>query len=234
MKRIILYALVLFVTVYSATAQTVRSGVAKRTTYHKKWEFGVGGSVFQFSRTSFTNFAKMDKGYRFDLKMKQAVFGGNIYVARELNNHFYIDFQSVIGATTESLHNDKSETKWLYTAALGVQWRLGDYFNSKYIDPYLRGGIGYMYKGFDINYTGTEGLSDEEMTWLHDNISNKDGRDRNHMMPISLGLGLNMWLNDNWGIGIQGDYVLMPYSNVANSLEGTVRVMYRIGGGVKK
>lgn len=234
MKRIIICALFLLTSAHFATAQPVGSKVVKREKYHKRWEFGLGGSVFQFSRTSFTNFSKLDEGYQFDLKMKQAVFGGNIYVARELNRHFYLDFQGTIGATKESLNNNSDKTKWLYGAALGLQWRLGAYFHSKYIDPYLRAGFGYMYKGFDINYSGTEGLSEEEMTWIHNNISNKDGRDRTHLMPISLGVGLNMWFNNCWGVGMQGDYILMPYSNVANSLQGTLRVMYRIGGRAKK
>lgn len=199
----------------------------------KSWEIGLGGSVFQFNRVSFSNFSKLDKGYRFDLNLKHALFGGNLYLARELNSYFYIDVQGTIGFTKESLGN-KDKNKWMYMVGPGLQWRLGEYFGSKYIDPYLRAGINYMHKDFDIIYEGTEGLSPSDMQWVMDNIHNKDGVDRKDLMPISLGGGVNMWLNDRIGIGMQADYILMPYKQVANSLQGTVRVMWRIGGTSKK
>lgn len=116
----------------------------------------------------------------------------------------------------------------------GIQWRLGEYFGSKYIDPYIRGGISYMRKDFNILYQGTEGLSPNQMEWILQNVHNKDGIDRKDLMPISLGAGLNMWMNDNVGIGLQADYLIMPYKNVANSLQGTVRILWRIGGESKK
>ena len=39
-----------------------------------------------------------------------------------------------------------------------------------------------------------------------------------------------MWLNDNIGIGLQGDYLIMPYKHIANSWQGSIRLMWRIGG----
>lgn len=199
----------------------------------KAWEFGVGASVFQFSRVQFTNFADLkDKGYSFDLKLKHAVYGGNIYVARELSKHFYLDIQGTIGATEDRI-GEKDKTKMLFMIGPGIQWRLGEYFGSKYIDPYLRAGVNYMNKGFNMNYK-YEGLSEEEMSWILANDLNKEGRDKKHLIPIAIGGGVNMWLNDRWGVGIQADYLIMPYGQIANSLQGTARVMYRLGGKSKK
>lgn len=195
----------------------------------KAWELGAGGNIFQFNRISFSNFSQLETGYIFDLKLDHVVYGGNLYVARELNDYLYIDFQGTIGVTGNKL-NDKNKTEWLYMLGPGLQWRFGEYFDSKYIDPYLRAGINYMHKEFEILYAGTEGLKDEQMKWALNNINNKAGADRKDLTPISLGVGLNMWLNDNWGIGMQGDYLLMPYKNVANSIQGTLRIMYRIEG----
>lgn len=197
----------------------------------KAWEVGIGGTVLQFNRTSFSNFTQLEKGYQFDLEMKQVVFGGNLYLARELNNHFYWDIQGSIGATKGTLEN-KNKTQWLYMIGPGIQWRLGEYFQSKYVDPYLRAGVNYMHKDFDIIYAGTEGLNPDEMKWFLNNM--KNNVDKKDLIPISLGVGLNMWLNDKWGIGMQGDYLVMPYKDVANSLQGTARVMLRIGGKSKK
>ena len=220
--------MILFVAVAcSALAQTPATD--KKPS--KAWEFGLGGSVFQFSRTSFSNFSQLETGYVFNLKLEQAVFGGNLYVARELSDHFYLDLQETTGATGNKQDN---KTGWLYMLGPGLQWRLGEYFGSKYIDPYLRAGINYMHKDFKIMYVGTEGLDDQQMQWALNNLNNKAGLDKSDLMPVSLGVGLNMWLNDQWGIGIQGDYLLMPYNNVANSLQGTLRIMYRLGGKSKK
>ena len=213
-----------------AVAQTSRpESIEKKQS--KAWELGIGGTAFQFNRTSFSNFTQQETGYVFDLKMEQVIFGGNLYIAKELSNHFYLDLQGSIGATQTKMDiGDK--TQWLYMVGPGLQWRLGRYFNSNYIDPYLRVGASYMHKDFDVLYAGTEGLSPDEMKWYLNNMNrNVDKKD---LIPISLGVGLNMWLNDRWGIGMQGDYLLMPYKNVANSLQGTLRLMLRIGGESKK
>lgn len=200
----------------------------------KAWELGVGGTVFQFNRVQFSNFTQQASGsYTFDLGIKSALWGGNILVARELTSHFYLDLQGSAGLTTDRLSgNDKN--KWMFMIQPGLQWRLGEYFGSQYIDPYFRVGVGYMYKDFAINYIGVEGTSPDEMKWLLENNKNKDGADRTHLVPISAGAGLNTWLNDRVGVGIQADYVVMPYKHVANSLQGTVRLMWRIGGKTKK
>lgn len=235
-NHILLFLLLMAAGVLPAAAQD--GGGAEKESVEKKskkaWEFGLGGSVFQFNRVSFSNFSTLsDGGYRFDLALKHAVYNGNIYIARELNSHFYLDLQGNAGFTKYAL-TGQDKNKWMYSVGLGLQWRLGEYFKSRYIDPYLRVGAGYMHKDFDIIYTGSEGLSPDEMEWVMQNFDNKDGLDRKDLIPVSIGAGVNMWLNDRWGIGLQGDYVLMPYKNVANSLEGTVRIMYRLGGKSKR
>lgn len=216
------------------TAQEANKKEEEKRKDSKAWELGVGGTIFQFSRAQFSNFEHMkDKGYTFDLKLKHAVYGGNIYVARELNSHFYLDLQGSIGATKDRVAG-KEKTKMLYMVGPGLQWRLGEYFGSKYIDPYIRAGVNYMNKGFNINYMGLEGLSDEEMSWILANDKNKEGRDKKHLIPVAVGGGINMWLNDHIGIGLQADYLIMPYKQVANSLQGTARIIWRIGGKSKK
>lgn len=200
----------------------------------KAWEFGLGGSAFQFSRASFSNFNSVSgQGHQFDLDLNHVIWGGNIYIARELNPYWYLDLQGTVGLAKENMAGD-SKHKWYTMVGPGIQWRVGEYFKSKYIEPYLRAGISYMYKDFAMNYNGSVTSNSNDMDWMLENFRNKEGRDKTHMMPISLGAGLNMWLNDRWGIGMQGDYLIMPYKNVANSIQGTVRVIYRLGGKTKK
>jgi hypothetical protein len=180
------------------------------------WEIGLGGSVFQFNRINFVRFSTTDAGYYINMKLRHAVYGGNIYVARELTNVFALDFQGALGYADE---------KWLAQAGLGLQWRLGHYFKSRNIDPYLRIGGNYLYKGFDILYSNSQG----GMDWDLINNQNKSGADGRHLLTVAGGVGVNMWLNDRFGIGLQGDYLLIPKPDVANSLQGTVRVMRRFG-----
>ncbi len=217
----------------AAQNTTLETGGNKKKT-SKAWEFGVGASIFQFSRSQFSDFTELkNEGYNFNLKLKHAVYGGNLYVARELSKHLYLDFQGTIGAASDRI-NDKDKTKMLLIVGPGLQWRLGEYFGSRYIDPYLRAGINYMNKGFSIHYQGMEGLSEDQMNWILTNDLNKNGRDKEHLMPVSIGGGLNLWLNDRFGIGLQADYLIMPYREIANSLQGTARVMFRLGGKSKK
>ncbi len=233
-----LIILLLCAIVGSLTSLEAQEAKPQISTSHKKapkaWEFGVGASVFQFSRAQISNFTNIqDQGYNFDLKLKHVVYGGNLYVAKELNPYFYLDLQGTIGATSDKLSGNK-KTKMLFMVAPGIQWRLGEYFGSKYIEPYLRVGVNYMNKGFNMNYMGVEGTVDEQMEWELANRLNKEGRDKRHLIPISTGVGVNMWLNDRLGIGVQGDYLIMPYNKIANSLQGAVRVMWRVGGKTKK
>lgn len=200
----------------------------------KAWEFGLGASALQFSRAQFSNFSDLkDKGYVFDLKLKHVVYGGNLYIARELNRYFYLDVQGTIGSTKDLIEG-KEKAKMVYMIGPGLQWRLSEYFGSKHIDPFLRTGINYMHKEFNMNYMGIEGLDNEQMSWILSNDLNKDGKDKKHLTPISVGGGVNMWLNDRWGIGIQADYLIMPYNKIANSLQGTARIIFRLGGKSKK
>lgn len=227
--RLLTLCAALTLSVWGAAAQETKPSPAKEK---KAWEFGLGGSVWQFNRISLSNFQKdADGNYTYDMTNHHALWGGQIYVARELNSHFYLDFQGNLGATDKTLGG---KTKWLGQAGLGLQWRLGEYFKSPYIDPFLRVGANYLYKGFDIYYAGDESVGDDQMQWVMSNVANKNGRDKTHMFAASFGGGVNMWLNDRFGIGLQADYLLMPYKNVANSIQGSVRLMWRFGGKSKK
>ena len=69
-----------------------------------------------------------------------------------------------------------------------------EFFHSNYIDPFLRMGANYMYKNFKINYKGMEEFNSEEMEWNLSNDYTKEGKDKQNLIPISLGIGVNMWL----------------------------------------
>lgn len=190
----------------------------------KTWEIGLGGSVFQFNRFGVAKFVTTDEGHYVDMQLHHAVYGANLSLVRELSNVFAADLQGTVGFT-KNKQTDAWRQQWFYTAGLGLQWRLGHYFRSSRIDPYLRVGGNYLYKGFDVRY----GDAADGMDWNMVNNGNKEGADDRHLFTAAAGAGVDMWLDDRWGIGLQGDYIIIPKPNVANSLQGTVRVMRRFG-----
>lgn len=204
----------------------------------RAWELGIGASAWKISRFSILNTtpipAAQGGGYNVQTSKRDLLFGGGIYVARELNRFLYLDLQASAGYTHDPVRGGK-EHRMLYMGGLGLQWRWGAHLNSRYIDPYFRVGMNYMYKNFDINYQGRESLeADKQLGWDMQNSYNKDGADRRHLMPVALGAGVNMWVTDRFGIGLQADYLLMPYKRVADQVQGNVRLLWRIGGESKK
>ena len=200
----------------------------------KAWELGLGVSAFQMTRFTMLDAVKQSDGsYFIKTDKRDVLFGGNLYVAHELCRSWYLDFQGTIGYTNDPVYGGH-QSRWLGMAGLGLQWRWGQLFDSRYIDPYLRVGGNYMYKGFDTYYAETSAIDGQDISWTMSNDYNKSGADARHLFPIAAGAGVNMWLNDHFGIGLQGDYLVMPHKDVANVWQGTVRLMYRIGGSSKK
>lgn len=201
----------------------------------KAWEFGAGINGMHLTRFSVTGYYENPDGsYSLNTNKRDILLGGHLYVARELNTHFYVDWQTNVNFTRDPLLDNKKDSRWMLMTGLGIQWRLGEYFHSSYIDPYVRLGVNYMYKDFLVGYDGASNLNGEEMNWALANNFNREGSDKKHLIPIAPGVGINMWLNDRLGIGLQADYLVMPHRHVANMWQGTVRLMWRFGGKSKK
>lgn len=205
----------------------------------KAWEIGVGGVVTQLNRVYVTNLNKAPQGYTFDMKLRHAIYNIDLYVARELTKHLYVDLQGGIGTT--QVYDVDNNASWRLFAplSLGLQWRLAPYFNSKYIDPYFRIGLNAMYRDFTVDYSRTENIDNAALSWLMTNVMNKDANDTKFLLGASIGTGVNMWLNDNWGIGMHASYIYHPgfiarQRGVADAIQGGVRIIWRIGGESKK
>ena len=55
-----------------------------------------------------------------------------------------------------------------------------------------------------------------------------------NIFPVAFGTGVNMWMSDKVGIGLQADYLYMPHANVANIWQGTARLIFRFCGESKR
>ena len=203
--------------------------------YKRAWEFGVGGSALHMTRMSVLDFTNKtaNGGYGIDVNKRDILFGGNIYLARQLSRYFFLDLQGTVGYAQDPIRGGK-EDRFLYMGGLGLQWRLGEYFESKYIDPFFRVGGNYMYKTFNQFYNGTEQFNGTQMAWNFDLDHNKSGADLKQLFPVAFGTGVNMWMSDKVGIGLQADYLYMPHENVANIWQGTARLIFRFCGESKK
>ena len=93
----------------------------------KAWEIGVGIHGLQLTRFHVTGFSPgSNGGYRSDTDTRDVLFGGHLYLARELNSHFFLDLQGNADFTADPVRGGK-EKRWTAMAGLGLQWRLGEY-----------------------------------------------------------------------------------------------------------
>lgn len=177
----------------------------------KAWEFGLGGSAFQFNRTR-VSITETETGNLVNVHLKNTLYTGNIYVAKELSRSWY-------------LAADVDFRKDMIMPHLNVQWRFCNSF-SDYIEPYVGVGVSYLHKSFDNSYLPPISIN---------NRNNAALINRNNMAGFNAIAGVNMWLNDRIGIGLSGQTYIMPYRGTYSILPaGTVKVMVRFGGRTKK
>lgn len=220
----------------SASAQSVSDSVGSQE--KKAWELGLGGSLINWDRVSVSNFQSTQNNYFYQLNVKHLLGGFNLYAARELNRWFYLDLQGTVGfAGKESGSSDAGRTNLMLLAGPGLQFRLSPLFDSKYVDPYLRLGANVLHKNFHstgmgIFYNDITG----EASWISEDTWNERGytNDKRTYFPLSLGAGMNVWLNNSLGIGLQGEYLLPVRKNFPRFAQFSLRLMWRIGGKDKR
>ena len=194
----------------------------KEKSSSKAWEIGVGGSLINLNRIAISEFESTPDNYLYSLKANHLMCGPNLYVARELNQWFYLDLQGTLGI-------DKKNRSFMIGP--GLQVRPTKLFRSQYVEPYARIGMNYLNKNFRV---GADGALDPtgEAHWESTDIWNPNGnsKDRNSLTPISLGAGVNTWLSNSIGLGVQGEYLIPLQKKGVRFLQVSARVVYRIGG----
>ncbi len=235
MKNILSKITLLACTLGLTTASFAQIQEQKSEPVKKAWEIGAGATLINWNRVALTDLKSTDKGYDYNLDINHVIAGPQLYVAREILPWLYLDLQGSLGIERNKLTD---ETNLLGLAGLGAQFRLTPLLNSKYIEPYFRVGLNYMYKNFSSLSSGTfdPDAVKGNASWTSKDTWNPNGNDadKTHAFPVALGLGVNAWMSNSWGLGLQGDYLMQTQEGMANFAQVSLRVMYRIGGADKR
>jgi len=149
-------------------------------------------------------------------------------VARNLNKYLVLDWQTSVGNVDNKRINMGKE--FFLMTGLGLQFKFNGFWNEEsWFDPYLRVGANYLrhdYTGVsfpltDVNGVGYAGYSSNEAYTQR----------RSDHFTVSTGLGSNFWITNNFGLGVQGDYVSTPVdkSDIANFWQASASILFRFG-----
>lgn len=138
-------------------------------------------------------------------------------VARNLGKALVIDWQTSVGNVDNKKYGMDKE--FMLMTGLGLQLKFAGLFfgnEEAWFDPYARVGANYLRH----DYTGVSSAVNDKQ----ENIG------ANHF-ALATGLGTNIWLTKNFGLGIQGDYVSTPTdkSTVANFWQASATLNFRFG-----
>lgn len=229
-KKYILFPLVLCSSLMMAQAQDSEM-TADLSVSKKSWEFGLGGNLLNISRMSLGSYSSSEKGDAYTLRLRNIMFGGNLYVARELTSWIYADLQATLGRVETITAEQTGAQKFFGLGGFGLQFRLTPLFKKKYVEPYLRIGANYMFKDFALSRSGSlPNFRKDELRWEHSDRFNKEANMQRHLFLPSVGVGVNSWFNDRVGFGIQGDYVTSLGPKRLAFPQVMARVMVRLGG----
>ena len=205
----------------SALALTLASTAFAQTTTNP-WVIGVGahgenhvaagGKVGDVFSTAFGgNGGELYKINNFTITPPLS----KLTVARNLNKYFVLDWQTTVG-NVDNKRIGMGKEFFLQTG-LGLQFKLAGFWNEEsWFDPFVRVGANYLRH----DYSGAALAVD----------SNGDNIGANHF-TVATGIGTNLWLTKNFGLGLQGDYVSSPVdkSTIANFWQAGASLLFRFG-----
>ena len=198
------------------------------------FELGFGGLDFNHTRTMISDFHRTGGGdYVFKLEEKLLNGGASLYAAYGINPWLYLDAQGTLGLAR---YNDSGSMKQGRSVMVGPGLQFRPQVGKGWVEPYLRIGINYYYKDFPTLYFGNfDGDITKEAQWKAEDSWNKGYTfDSESYFPISAGIGIIGWLNGRIGIRIEGDYLKSLGSKGANFAQGSVGLVFSLGGSRRK
>ena len=200
----------------------------------RAFEFGLGGSAFNHTRTMVSDFHLTRRGdYVFTLEEKLLYGGVNLYAARELKSWLYLDLQGNMGIA-RYYDSGGAWRGMSFLAGPGVQLR--PLTGSEWVQPYFRLGLNYYHKDFPTAFFGQfDGDVTKEAIWKAEDAWNKGYTfDTDSFLPVSTGIGMIGWLGNKVGIRLEGDCLHSFGSKGTNFAQGTLGLVFRLGGSDKR
>ncbi|MDO4763235.1 MAG: OmpA family protein [Flavobacteriaceae bacterium] len=200
----------------TALALTATTAVSAQTT-NNPWLIGVGAHGVNHSaikgdlKTSLENY-----GPAFTLNnYKITPPLSKLTVARNLNRFFVLDWQTSVG----NLGNPRvgMDKEFFLMTGLGLQFKFNGFWGEEsWFDPYLRVGGNYLRHDY------------RDVVLAVDKDGKNIGADH---FAVNGGLGINIWLTKNFGIGVQQDYVGTPIekTTVSDFWQTSATLNFRFG-----
>lgn len=198
------------------------------------WEFGIGGSAMNLTRTSVTDFHQTAGGdYLFTLEEKLLYGGADLYAAKELRKWLFADLQGTFGLA-RYYESENLVQGWSAMAGPGLQVR--PFTSSEWIQPFIRVGVNWYRKSFPNSYFGQfKGDVTKEAQWKAEDAWNKGYTfDAGSFYPVSVGMGVVGWMNNRFGVRLQGQYLKSLGSRGANFAQVSAGIILRLGGNDKR
>lgn len=211
------------------SAYSQSTAKARRT-----WEFGLGGSATNITRTTVTNFHQTAGGdYVFTLDEKLIYGGVEVYSAVELKKWLYADILANVGLARYYDQNAASKQGYSLLVGPGIQFR--PFVGSEWIQPYLRLGVNCYHKNFPTSYFGQfNGDVTKEALWKAEDAWNKGYTfDTDTFFPVSVGIGVIGWLGNRVGVRLQGQYYHSFGTDGVNFAQASAGILLRFGGADK-
>ena len=215
----------------SALALTVASTVFAQTT-NNPWLIGVGmhSENHKAIANNFSNTwsAKNLTKNMFNMNNNSITPPlSKLTVARNLGKGLVLDWQTTVGNVDNKRFGMGKE--FFLMTGLGFQFKAAGLLwdEESWFDPYLRVGANYLRHDYTaLNFPRTD--------WRGDSVPNGENGNENgkaNFFTLSPGAGVNFWITKNFGLGIQGDYVVTPgdKSTVANFWQTSATLNFRFG-----
>ncbi|MDY3364060.1 OmpA family protein [Riemerella anatipestifer] len=219
----------------SALALTVATTVSAQTTSNP-WLIGVGahgvnhvaagGSAGDVFKTAFTG-KRLYNINNFTITPPLS----KLTVARNLNKALVLDWQTSVGNVDNKRIGMGKE--FMLMTGLGLQLKFaGLLFGNEdsWFDPYVRVGANYLRHDYTgVTFPVTDNYNGVTYAGYSENKAYTQRR-ADHF-ALATGLGTNIWLTKNFGLGIQGDYVSTPTdkSGLANFWQASASLNFRFG-----
>lgn len=160
--------------------------------------------------------------YFLSLEKREALLGLNLSATRELSTHTALSLEQTLIL----------KPQWIDLTQLSLEYHLGAYLLQTSIhSPLSQFGVGYLYNGGHNKISREGSIDGKPIAW---GAKHTKLWQHKHHIPLSLGAGTRLWLNDRWGITLLGGYLASMDAPRSGAWTAELGLNYRIGGKSKE